>query len=39
MFFDDELHYYLTEEDFYDDPFCDENGVLKIISVSLIPKI
>lgn len=28
MFFDDELHYYLTEEDFYDDPFCDENGVL-----------
>lgn len=28
MFFDDELHYYLTEEDFLDDPFCDENGVL-----------
>lgn len=28
MFFDDALHYYLTEEDFYDDPFCDENGVL-----------
>ncbi|OTG62436.1 Fic/DOC family protein [Acinetobacter silvestris] len=28
MFFNDELHYYLTEEDFYDDPFCDENGVL-----------
>ncbi len=26
--FDDALHYYLTEEDFYDDPFCDENGVL-----------
>ena len=28
MFFEDALHYYLTEEDFYDDPFCDENGVL-----------
>ncbi|MEQ1261875.1 hypothetical protein ABLU01_19390, partial [Acinetobacter pittii] len=28
MFFDDALHYYLTEEDFYDDPFCDKNGVL-----------
>lgn len=28
MFFDDALYYYLTEEDFYDDPFCDENVVL-----------
>lgn len=28
MFFDDALYFYLTEEDFYDDPFCDENVVL-----------